>query len=78
MRKRCTSAPRWDTAVNARLGGLVGIAVAALNNLYHALSNHIPENLYAHAIGEYVTGALAGAAVFAAVSAIGNWRKRTP
>ena len=78
MRKRCTSAPCWDTAGNARLGALVGIAVAALNMIYHALSDQIPENLYAHVIGEYVTGALAGAAVFAAVSAIYNWRKRTP
>jgi hypothetical protein len=73
MKNRCSSKQCCDNAYNTRTGVLFGIAVATLHIVHHALTNHVPESIEIHAVSEIVAGALGGAALFAAGSALCNW-----
>ncbi len=73
MTRRCSSKPCCDNAYSTRTGGLIGMAVATLHIVHHALTNQIPENIELHAFSEMVAGTLGGAALFAAGSALCNW-----
>ena len=59
----------WSSAIN---GALVGIVLAALHQVYHALSSNIPDDIYAHVIGEFVAGAVGGAILFMVISVTKN------
>jgi hypothetical protein len=64
--------PRWSRRSSAINVSLVGMVIAALHQVYHAISNNIPGNIYAHVIAEMVAGAAGGALLFTAVSIIRN------
>jgi hypothetical protein len=66
---------RWSRRSSAIYGGLAGIAIAALHHIYHAISSNIPDNIYAHVIGEIAAGAAGGALLFTAISIIRNHLK---
>ncbi len=53
------------------------MAIATLHIVHHALTNQIPGNIELHALSEMVAGALGGAALFAAGSALCNWFRPT-
>jgi hypothetical protein len=68
--------PRWSRRSSAINGGLAGIAIAALHQVYHAISNNTPDIIYAYVIGEMVAGVAGGALLFTAISALRNRLKR--
>lgn len=76
MEKRCKSVRCCDTAGNALYGGLLGMAVASLHHVQHALTNQIPENIPAHILGEFAVAACGGAIAFVVVSLICNRLRR--
>ncbi len=73
MTKRCSSKQCCDNAYNTRTGALLGMALATLHIVHHALTNHIPEGIELHAVTEMGAATLGGAALFAAGSALCNW-----
>jgi len=81
MDSRLISRNEWDTGRLALYGTLPGIFLAMMEQFCHAFCpaswRHTPgDNLFAHVVVEVVIGALAGATVFAAVSATRNWLVR--
>jgi hypothetical protein len=75
MTNICYSTNCCDNKSGAFYGSLLGLAVASLHHVYHALTLDIPENLYAHVFGELAAGAAGSAALFVVGSAICNWIK---
>jgi uncharacterized membrane protein YdbT with pleckstrin-like domain len=69
------SEPGWSLRSSAVNGGLAGIALAALHQVYSAIAGNIPDNIYAHVIGDFVAGAVGGAILFVAIAALRNHRK---
>jgi hypothetical protein len=68
---------RWNTASLALHGALISMGLGVLGQLYHASCpaswQHVwGENLFSHVLVDVVIGAVAGAALFGAVSAIRN------
>jgi hypothetical protein len=51
MKKERKPARCWDYAESARNGALFGIAAASLRQVYHAITNQIPDNIPAHVLG---------------------------
>jgi len=72
MKKKCPSAQSWDTPGSALYVGLVGITVASLHHVHHAVTNRIPDNIPMHVLAEMAAGALSGAILFAGISAVRN------
>ena len=69
---------RWDTVHLSGYGALLGFLGAIIEQFCHAFCpaswGHEPGgNLFVHILLEILIGASAGAAVFAAISAIRNW-----
>ncbi len=78
---RLRSKKQWDTAHLAGYGALLGMLLGMLEQFCHAFCpatwQHIPgENLFTHVLIEVMIGALAGATLIAAASAIHNWLMR--
>jgi hypothetical protein len=72
------SRKRWDTGRLALYGALLGMFLGMAEQFCHVLCpaswRHGPEgNVFARVLIEVVIGAVAGAALFAAISAIRNW-----
>ena len=67
--------PGWSLRSSAINGALAGIVLAALHELYHAVSSNIPDDIYVHVIGEFVAGAVGGAILFTVISVIRNHLK---
>jgi hypothetical protein len=63
---------RWDVSSSAVNGCLTGVAVGAVHQVYRAVTNDIPENIYAQVTGEVIAGALIGALLFAGVAVVRN------
>ena len=55
---------------DARCGGLVGIGVASLHHVHHALTSQIPANIPTHVLGELAAAACGGAILSLFISAI--------
>jgi hypothetical protein len=70
--KKCKSAQCCDNGYNAQNGALFGMAIVPLHQVYHALTQQIPENILAHVLSEWAAFAIGGAALFAAASAVCN------
>jgi hypothetical protein len=68
--------PKWSLRSSAINGSLSGIALAALHQVYRAISNNIPDNIYAQVIGEMIAGAVGGGILFMAISALRHRLKR--
>jgi ABC-type uncharacterized transport system permease subunit len=51
---------------------LVGIVLGALHEVYHVISNNIPDDIYVHVIGEFVAGAVGGTILFMVIAALRN------
>ncbi len=83
MNGRLRSKKRWETAHLAVYGALLGMLLGIFEQFCHAFCpaswQHSPgENLFAPVLIEAVIGAVAGATLFAAFSAIRNWLVRKP
>jgi hypothetical protein len=70
--------PEWSPSSSAFCGCLVGLAGTALHQLYSAISNNIPDDIYTHVISEMIVGALGGGTLFVIIATIRNrltrWR----
>ena len=69
---------RWDMALLAVYGALLGMLLAMMEQFCHAFCpaswHYVPEgDLVAHVLIEFVVFALAGATLLAAIAAIRNW-----
>jgi ABC-type uncharacterized transport system permease subunit len=64
--------PGWSLRGSAINGGLAGIAIAALYQVYSAVTNNIPDNLYVHVFGDFVAGAVGGAILFTVIAFLRN------
>jgi hypothetical protein len=76
MKKERKPARCWDYAESAGNGALFGIAAASLLQVYHAITNQIPDNIPAHVLSEFAAFAVGGAVLFAAACAICNFLTR--
>jgi hypothetical protein len=76
MKKSCLSKQCCDNAYGARIGGLFGIAIATLHIVHHALTSHVPEDIYLHVLSKMAAGTLGSAALFATGAALCNWFSR--
>jgi hypothetical protein len=52
---------RWSPSSSTVYGGLKGMIAKAVHHIQHVLSNGIPEDVYAHVLGEMMVGAFGGA-----------------
>ena len=59
-----------DMSGDACYGGLVGIGVASLHHVHHALTSQIPANIPTHVLGELAAAACGGAILSLFISAI--------
>lgn len=72
---RSTACKKWDTEMLAYVGALPSTALGCLYEVYESLSRDLSEiESFAVILGEITAAALVGAALFAAVAAIRNWR----
>jgi hypothetical protein len=62
----------WSLTSSAVYGCLTGIAVIALHHVHQAISNDIPDNIYAHVLGEMFVGSFGGGVLFTVIAAIRN------
>jgi hypothetical protein len=81
MSDRLGPRKRWDTVRLALNGALLGMFVAIVEQFCHAFCpaslRHVPAgSLLKHVLTEFVIGAFAGAALFAAVAMVRNWLMR--
>ena len=68
-----------QSVVGRATGDAVGGAVlAALHQVYSAISNNIPDNLYVHVIGDFVAGAVGGGEQFDGQSGASGGECRDP
>jgi len=71
---RSVGRKKWDTELLAYLGAFLGVAFGCMYEVKEAISHDMSEvEPFAQIVGEITAAALAGAALFAAVSAIRNW-----
>ena len=77
MTKRFSSKRCRDAVYNAQTGALFGTALGSLHMVHHALTNHVPEDIYTHVLRDLAVGALGSAVLFAAVSVICTWFSQT-
>ena len=78
MTKKRTSVPCCDTVVSACNGALVGAAGASLHHVYLALLSQVPEDVFAHVLGETAAAACGGAIAFAVGSVLYHRFRRRP
>ena len=71
---RSVGSKKWDIELLAYLGAFLGVAFGCMYEVKEAISHDMSEvEPFAQIVGEITAAALAGAALFAAVSAIRNW-----
>ena len=72
---RSPASKQWDTALLAPIGALPGTAFGCLSEIHETISSDLSEiEPFAEILAELTAVALASAALFAAASAIHNWR----
>ncbi|WP_201842408.1 hypothetical protein [Microvirga zambiensis] len=67
---------KWSLSSCALNGGLIGIAVGAIHQVYRAFTNDIPEEIYMQVVGEVIVAAICGAILFIVIAAIRNRLRR--
>jgi hypothetical protein len=65
-------AHKWSLPSSTLHGGLIGIAVGALHQIYRAVTNDIPEDIYTRVVGEVLVWAISGAILFVIIAIIRN------
>jgi hypothetical protein len=66
----------WSLTSSAVYGCLTGIAVTSFHHVHQAISNDIPDNIYAHVLGGMIAGSLGSAILFVLIAAIRNRLRR--